>query len=72
LCACSPLLSGSGTAAIELGATFNPSNGQVEVTLTGGTNRWHSLEASTNLLNWAALTNFLQADSSFLAWTYRD
>ena len=69
LIACSLILSGSGTAATELGATFNPSNGQVEVTLTGGTGRWHCVEASTNLLNWGAVTNLYQASPSSSAWT---
>jgi PhoPQ-activated pathogenicity-related protein len=69
LSACALILSGSGTAATELGATFDPSNGQVEVTLTGGTGRWHCVEASTNLLNWGVVTNFYQASPSSSAWT---
>ena len=69
LSACALILPGSGTAATELGATFNPSNGQVEVTLTGGTGRWHCVEASTNLLTWDAVTNLYQASPSSSAWT---
>src|SRR5512141_2342203 len=64
LSACALILSGPRTAATELGATFNPSNGQVEVTLTGGTGRWHCVEASTNLLNWGVVTNLYQASPS--------
>jgi PhoPQ-activated pathogenicity-related protein len=67
LCACALLLSGMGGAAAQLDATFFPSNRQVQVTLTGGTGRWHSLEASTNLLNWGAVTNLYQANPSS-AW----
>jgi PhoPQ-activated pathogenicity-related protein len=66
---CALILSGSGTTATELGATFNPSNGQVAVTLTGGTGRWHCIEASTNLLNWGGVTNLYQASPSSSAWT---
>ncbi len=64
LCACALFLSGTGGAAAQLDATFFPSNNQVRVTLTGGTGRWHSLEASTNLLNWGAVTTLYQANPS--------
>jgi PhoPQ-activated pathogenicity-related protein len=67
LSACALLLSGRGGAAAQLDATFFPSNRQVQITLTGGTGRWHSLEASTNLLNWGAVTNLYQANPSS-AW----
>jgi PhoPQ-activated pathogenicity-related protein len=69
LSACTIVFLGKAAIAAELGATFNPVNGQVEVTLTGGTSRWHSVEASTNLLTWGAVTNFYQASPSSSAWT---
>jgi PhoPQ-activated pathogenicity-related protein len=58
------VLRGNAAVAVELGVTLLPSNQQVQVTLTGGTGRWHRLEASTNLLNWSAMTNFYQTNPS--------
>ena len=68
LSACALILSSPGATATQLGATFNPINGQVEVTLTGGTGHWHCVEASTNLLSWGAITNLYQANPSSSAW----
>ena len=67
LCSWALWLSGNGGAAAQLDAVCFPSNNQVQVTLTGGTGRWHSLEASTNLLNWGAVTNLYQSDPAS-AW----
>jgi PhoPQ-activated pathogenicity-related protein len=64
LCACALFLLSTGGPAAQLDATFFPSNNQVQVTLTGGTGRWHSLEASTNLLNWGAVTTLYQVNPS--------
>lgn len=63
-CTCLLLLSGSAALATELGVTVFPSNRQVQVTLTGGTGRWHRVETSTNLLDWCALTNLFQTNSA--------
>ncbi len=61
------LLGGNAAVAVELGVTLLPSGNQVQVTLTGGTGRWHRVETSTNLLNWSAMTNFYQTNPSS-AW----
>jgi PhoPQ-activated pathogenicity-related protein len=42
---------------VDLDLTFFTSNREAQVTLNGGTGQWHRIEASTNLLNWQALTN---------------
>jgi PhoPQ-activated pathogenicity-related protein len=61
------VLWGRTAVAVELGVTLLPSNQQVEITLTGGTGRWHRVETSTNLLDWSALTSFYQTNPSS-AW----
>ena len=53
--------------AVELDAAYVPSNGLVQVTLTGGTGQWHRIEASTNLLDWRALTSLCQTNPTS-AW----
>ena len=52
---------------MELDAAYVPSNRLVQVTLTGGTGQWHRIEASTNLLDWRALTNLCQTNPTS-AW----
>ena len=65
--ACS-LLVGAGVAVgAEVGLTFSASNRQAVVTLNGGTGQWHRIEASTNLLDWRALTNLCQTNPTS-AW----
>ena len=71
LSACALILSGKGGAATDLGATFTPSNGQVQVTINGGTNCWHYLQASTNLFDWDGMTNLFQTNTAS-AWTDSD
>jgi PhoPQ-activated pathogenicity-related protein len=61
------VLAGNAVAVVKLGVTLLPSDQQVQVTITGGTGRWHRIETSTNLLYWSAMTNFYQADPSS-AW----
>ena len=57
------VLRGSAAVAGELGVNLLP-NQQAQVTLTGGTGRWHRIETSTNLLNWTSMTNFYQTNPS--------
>jgi len=61
------VLGASAAVGVELGVTLLPADQQVQVTLTGGTGRWHRIETSTNLLDWSAMTNFYQTDPSS-AW----
>jgi PhoPQ-activated pathogenicity-related protein/PKD repeat protein len=61
------LLLARTAGAVDLQASHSPSNGVVEVTLTGGTGQWHRIEASTNLLDWRALTNLCQTNATS-AW----
>ena len=58
------VLAGNAATAVELGVTLLSSNQQVQVTLAGGTGRWHRVETSTNLLHWSAITNFYQTNPS--------
>ena len=60
-------LSASATVATELGLTVFPSNRQAQVTLTGGTGRWHGVETSTNLVNWKTMTTLYQSNAAS-AW----
>lgn len=60
-------LPGKVAVATELGVTVFPSNRQVQVTLTGGTSRWHRVEASTNLLDWGGLISLFQTNPAS-AW----
>jgi len=55
-------------ASVELHLAVEASNRYAQVTLTGGTGRWHRIEGSTNLLHWSALTALYQSDPSS-AWT---
>jgi len=64
LCGCLLLFLGSAALATELGLTVFPSNRQVQLTLTGGTGRWHRVEASTNFLDWCTLTSLFQTNSA--------
>ena len=64
-CLLLPLAGSAGT--VELGAAYFRSNGMAQVTLTGGTGQWHRIEASTNLLDWRALTNLRQTNPAS-AW----
>ena len=52
---------------MDLDAAYVPTNGSVQVTLNGGTGQWHRIEASTNLLDWRALTNLCQTNPTS-AW----
>ncbi len=65
--ACLLLLLARTAYAVELGAAYVPSNGFVQVTLTGGTGQWHRIEASTNLLDWSVLTSLNQTNPAS-AW----
>ena len=47
---------------MDLDAAYVPTNGSVQVTLNGGTGQWHRIEASTNLLDWRALTSLCQTN----------
>ncbi len=60
-------LPGKVAVATELGVAFFPSNRQAQVTLTGGTSRWHRVEASTNLLDWGGLFSLFQTNPAS-AW----
>ena len=60
--ACLLLLFASSAGAVEVGIASISSNRLVQVTLTGGTGQWHRIEASTNLLDWRALTNLCQTN----------
>jgi PhoPQ-activated pathogenicity-related protein len=53
--------------AVELGVACFHSNHQAQVTITGGTGRWHRIEASTNLLDWGALRTLYQTNPAS-AW----
>ena len=55
--ACSLLLGAEAAVGVDLDLTSFSSNRQALVTLNGGTGQWHRIEASTNLLDWRALTN---------------
>jgi PhoPQ-activated pathogenicity-related protein len=62
--AASPVTATILPIATQLDAASVRSNAQMKVTIKGGMRRWHSLEASTNLLNWSAVTNLYQANPS--------
>ena len=51
----------------DLGLAFPGADQQALVTLNGGTGYWHRVEASTNLLDWRALTNLCQTNPTS-AW----
>jgi len=55
--ACGLLLWAESAVGVDVGLNYFSSNRQALVTLNGGTGQWHRIEASTNLLNWRALTN---------------
>ena len=55
-------LSSTATVGSELGIHFSSANPQVTLTLTGGTGRWHRIEASANLIDWSALTCLFQTN----------
>jgi PhoPQ-activated pathogenicity-related protein len=55
--ACGLLLGAEAAVGVDLDLAFSSTNRQALVTLNGGTGEWHRVEASTNLLNWLALTN---------------
>jgi PhoPQ-activated pathogenicity-related protein len=65
--ACALLLSGGAAPGVDLGLTLLSSNHQALVTLNGGMGYWHRVEASTNLLDWRALTNLCQTNPTS-AW----
>lgn len=54
--------------ATELGASFSSTNRQLQLTLTGGTGRWHRIEVSTNLLDWRSVTMLCQTNATS-TWT---
>ena len=56
---------------MDLDAAYIPTNGSVQVTLNGGTGQWHRIEASTNLLDWRALTNLCLTNPSVGLAGYR-
>ena len=64
---CSLLLWAEAAVGVDVGLTFFSSNRQALVTLNGGTGQWHRIEASTNLLDWRALTNLCQTNPTS-AW----
>ena len=64
---CSLLASNWAVVGADLGLTVLSSNRQALVTLNGGTGHWHRVEASTNLLDWRALTNLCQTNPTS-AW----
>ena len=65
------LLTISAVLGTELGLTVFPSNRQSQVTLTGGTGRWHRVETSTNLLDWGDWISLFQTNPAS-AWVDSD
>ena len=48
----------------ELGAVRLVSGGGVQVTVTGGMGQTYTIQASTNLVNWVAITNMVLSTGS--------
>jgi PhoPQ-activated pathogenicity-related protein len=55
--ACGFSMWAEAAVGVDVSLNYFSSNRQALVTLNGGTGQWHRIEASTNLLNWRALTN---------------
>lgn len=61
-----PVLNADASSSLK--AEFKNSDGQLQLTQTGTTGKWHRIEVSTNLVHWGALTNLWQTNATS-TWT---